>query len=51
MVSSSLDLRTWIRKQLEEADSDLLRGLVADMAGALMSADADGACNELEAAS
>lgn len=45
MVGSSLDLRTWIRKQLEEADSDLLRELVADMAEALMSADADGACN------
>jgi putative transposase len=45
MVGSSLDLRTWIRKQLEEADSDLLRELVAEMAEALMSADADGACN------
>lgn len=45
MVGSSLDLRTWIRKQLEEADSDLLRELLADMAEALMSADADGACN------
>lgn len=45
MVGSSLDLRTWIRKQLEEADSDLLRELVADMAEALMSADAEGACN------
>ena len=45
MVGSSLDLRSWIRKQLEDADSDLLRELVAEMAEALMSADADGACN------
>jgi hypothetical protein len=28
MVGSSLELRTWIRKQLEEADSDLLRELL-----------------------
>jgi putative transposase len=45
MVGSSLELRTWIRKQLEEADSDLLRELVAEMTEALMSAEADSACN------
>jgi hypothetical protein len=45
MVGPKMDLSTWLRKQLEVADSDLLRELAADMAGALMSADADGACN------
>jgi putative transposase len=45
MVVSSMDLQSWLRKQVEESDPDLLRGIVQEMAEALMSADADAACN------
>jgi transposase-like protein len=39
-----MDPLTWLRKQLEDADVDLLRELVGRVAEALMSADADAAC-------
>jgi transposase-like protein len=45
MVVPSMDLQSWLRKQLEESDPDLLREIVQSMAEALMSADADAACN------
>jgi transposase-like protein len=40
-----MDLSAWLRKQLEEAEPDLLREIVQEMAEALMSADADATCN------
>src|SRR3954468_15991137 len=39
-----MDVSSWLRKQLEEADPDLLRVMVKDFAEALMSADADAVC-------
>jgi putative transposase len=45
MVGPKMDLSTWLRKQLEESDPDLLRGIVQAMIEALMGADADVACN------
>ena len=39
-----MDVSVWLRKQLEEAHSDLLRAMMKEMAEALMSADADAAC-------
>jgi hypothetical protein len=45
MVGPKMDLSTWLRKQLEESDPDLLRGIVQAMVEALMGADADVACN------
>jgi putative transposase len=45
MVGPTMDLSTWLRKQLEESEPDLLRDIVQEMAEALMSADADAACN------
>ena len=39
-----MDVRDWLRKQLEDADPDLLRVMVEDFAEALMSADADAGC-------
>lgn len=45
MVGPKMDLSAWLRKQLEESDPDLLRGIVHAIAEALMSADADLACN------
>jgi hypothetical protein len=40
----TMDPLTWLRKQLEGADVDLLRELVGLVAEALMSADADAVC-------
>lgn len=45
MVAPSMDLQSWLRKQVEESDPDLLREIVQAMAEALMSADADTVCN------
>jgi transposase-like protein len=45
MVAPSMDLQSWLRKQVEESDPDLLREIVKEMAEALMSADTDAACN------
>src|SRR5690606_17339698 len=39
-----MDVNEWLRKQLEEADPDLLREMVRSFAETLMSADADEVC-------
>jgi putative transposase len=39
-----MDALSWLRKQLEDADRDLLRAMVKEMAEALMSADAGVVC-------
>jgi putative transposase len=44
VVASTMDLLGWLRKHLEEADTDLLRELVATFVQALMGAEADAAC-------
>ncbi len=44
MVEQTMDVSSWLRKQLEEASPDLLRAMVKDFAEALMSADADTLC-------
>ena len=44
MVAMTMDLLTWLRKQLEEADADLLREMVRCFAEALMGAEADALC-------
>jgi putative transposase len=44
VVASTMDLLGWLRKHLEEADTDLLRELVATFVQALMDTEADAAC-------
>ena len=44
MVEHTMDVSSWLRKQLEDASPDLLRVMVKDFAEALMSADADAVC-------
>ncbi len=44
MVEHTMDVSSWLRKQLEEAHPDLLRAMVKEFAEALMSADADVVC-------
>jgi putative transposase len=44
VVTTTMDLLTWLRKQLEEADADLLREMVHCFAEALMGAEADALC-------
>jgi putative transposase len=44
VVASTMDLLGWLRKHLEEADTDLLRELLATFVQALMGAEADAAC-------
>jgi transposase-like protein len=44
VVERTMELSSWLRKQLEEASPDLLRVMVKDFAEALMSADADALC-------
>ncbi len=44
MVEHTMDVSSWLRKQLEETSPDLLRVMVKDFAEALMSADADAVC-------
>jgi putative transposase len=44
VVEHTMDVSSWLRKQLEEAHPDLLRVIVKDFAEALMSADADAVC-------
>ena len=39
-----MDPVVWLRKQLEEADVDLLREMVATFVQALMGAEADAVC-------
>jgi putative transposase len=45
MVNKSMDLLTWLRKQLEEADPDLLGAMVGAFLDALMGAEVDAICN------
>ena len=44
MAENNMDLLTWLRKQLEEAEPDLLREMVRSFAEALMGAEADALC-------
>jgi putative transposase len=44
VVELRMDPLAWLRKQLEEADVDLLREMVRSFAETLMSADADAMC-------
>jgi len=44
MVVPSMDLGDWLRKQLEEAEPDLLREMVSTFTHALMDAEADALC-------
>jgi putative transposase len=44
VVANTMDATSWLRKQREDADPDLLRAMVKEMAEALMSADADAVC-------
>ncbi|MEO3814983.1 IS256 family transposase [Sphaerisporangium sp. B11E5] len=43
-VNDSVDPGSWLAKQIETQDPDLLRSMVKTMAEALMSAEADGVC-------
>ena len=45
MVRKSMDVLTWLRKQLEEADPDLLRSMVNAFVEVLMGAEVDALCN------
>ena len=44
MVKERIVSLTWLRKQIEQADTDLLREMVKTMAESLMSAEADAKC-------
>ncbi len=44
MVEHTMDVSGWLRKQLEEAQPDLLRAMVKEMAEALMGGEADAVC-------
>lgn len=44
MVNSTMDLLEWLRKQLQEEDSDLLREMVRLVAEALMDAEVASVC-------
>jgi transposase-like protein len=44
VVEMTMDVQSWLRKQLEEASPDLLRAMVQDFAEALMGAEADALC-------
>ena len=44
MATISMDALTWFRKQLEQADSDLLREMIAAFSEALMNAEVDSLC-------
>jgi len=47
VVEPTMDPVVWLRKQLEEADVDLLREMVATFVQALMGAEADAVCGAL----
>src|SRR6059058_2800677 len=40
----TMDFQSWLRKRLEQASPDLLRGMVQEFAEALMGAEADAVC-------
>jgi len=44
MVKERIESLAWLRKRVEEADTDLLREMVKEMAQMLMSAEADSIC-------
>ena len=44
MVEPTMDISSWLRKQLQQASPDLLRAMVQDFAEALMGAEADALC-------
>jgi putative transposase len=44
VVESTMELSSWLRKQLEQASPDLLRAMVQEFCEALMSAEADTLC-------
>jgi putative transposase len=44
VVEPTMDVRDWLRKQLQQASPDLLRAMVQDFAEALMAAEADALC-------
>jgi transposase-like protein len=44
VVETTMDLRGWLRKQLEQASPDLLRAMVQSFAEALLGAEADALC-------
>jgi putative transposase len=44
VIDKSMDALTWLRKQLESDENDLLREMVRSFAEGLMSADADAVC-------
>ena len=44
MVMESVNGLTWLRKQIETADADLVREMVKVFAEALMGAEADSLC-------
>jgi transposase-like protein len=44
VVEVTMDVQSWLRKQLEEASPDLLRAMVQDFAEALMGVEADALC-------
>ena len=44
MAENNMDLLAWLRKQLKEAEPDLLREMVRSFAEALMGAEADALC-------
>lgn len=44
MVNTTMDLLEWLRKQLEEADTDLLREMIRLMAQMLMDAEVSAIC-------
>jgi putative transposase len=44
VVEHTMDVTGWLRKQLEEAQPDLLRAMVKEMAEALMGAEAEALC-------
>jgi transposase-like protein len=44
VVEVTMDVQSWLRKQPEQANPDLLRAMVEEFAEALMGAEADALC-------
>jgi hypothetical protein len=44
VLEMTMDVQSWLRKQLEKASPDLLRAMVQDFAEALMGTEADALC-------
>lgn len=45
MVTNNMNAIAWLRKRLEDSDADVIREMVEEFAGQLMSAEADALCN------